>query len=89
MYHEGQDRLRRALENTQYTHIHSVDIRRDVFNSYTLPAARQGAIEAIKDVATEYIDESRYSEAISWVQKYKKQTNCSMWELILLFGSHT
>lgn len=88
LYYEGQEKLCRALENTQYTHIHSVDIRRDVFNSYTLPAAKQGSIEAIKAVANKYIREGSYGDAIPWVQKYKNKTNCSMWKLTLLFGRH-
>ena len=41
LYDEGCQHLRCALEATPYTHIHSEDIRANVFANYILPAAKQ------------------------------------------------
>lgn len=87
LYQEGQNYLIHALENTQYTHIHSVDIRNDVYKNYTLPAAEQGSVFAIRDVAIKFIDDKEYIKATIWIKKYKEITHCSKMKLIITFGS--
>lgn len=39
LYDEGKLHLTKALENTQFTHIHSEGIRLDVLNQYFIPSA--------------------------------------------------
>lgn len=47
LFEEGKSRFSRALENTQFTHIHSEDIRINILNDYYIPAAKQGYVPAL------------------------------------------
>lgn len=40
LFEEGKAQISIALENTQFTHIHSEDIRKDVLNNYSCSEAR-------------------------------------------------
>lgn len=86
LFEAGCDHRSRALENTQYTHVHSVDIDEGVFKNYFLPSAKEGYPPAIIEVAKHYIKQGEKSKAYSWVKEYKKQTNCSRRQLLMLFG---
>ncbi len=50
LYEEGKCHLAKALENTQFTHIHSEDIRLSVLNQYYIPSAKLGCVPAIMEV---------------------------------------
>lgn len=87
LYEEGCAYRSRALENTQFTHVHSVDIEEDVFNNYFLPSAQQGYPPAIVEVAKYYMKNGEKIEGISWAKEYRRRTDCSRMEMIGLFGA--
>ena len=86
LFEEGVEYERRALENTQYTHIHSVDIRKDVFRNNYLPAAEAGYPPAMEEVAKYYMKNGEKLKGLSWVKKYKSATGYSKREVVLRFG---
>lgn len=86
LYEAGCEHRSRALEKTQYTHVHSVDIEEGVFKNFFLPSAKDGYPPAIKEVAEYYLKNGEKSKAYYWVKEYKKQTNCSRRELAMIFG---
>ena len=86
LYREGRSFLSRALENTQYTHIHSEDIRSAVLSEYYIPAAKPDYPPAIEKVAKYYLLKGNKSAAYQWIERYKKITNSSNTKLMMLFG---
>lgn len=86
LFEEGKAQFSIALENTQFTHIHSEDIRKDILNNYYIPAAKQGYIPAIMEVYNYYESRNDYNECIHWVKHYKKTTGCGYKELVKIFG---
>lgn len=86
LFEEGVEHERRALENTQYTHVHSVDIREGVFRNNYLPAAEAGYPLAMEEVAKYYMQNGEKMKGLSWVKKYKSATGCSKKEILLRFG---
>lgn len=86
LFEEGKSRFSRALENTQFTHIHSEDIRINILNDYYIPAAKQGYVPAILEVYDYYESHNDYNECIYWVKQYKKITGCSKKDLVKIFG---
>lgn len=54
LYEEGNQHLANALENAQFTHIHSEDIRLSILNQYYIPAAKLGCVPAIMEVYNYY-----------------------------------
>lgn len=86
LYEEGKTHLSRALDNTQYTHVHFVDIMDGIVKNYFLPAAQDGYPPAIIEVAKYYMERGEKAEGIAWAKEYKKLTKCSRLELIGLFG---
>ena len=87
LYDEGCQHLRCALEATPYTHIHSEDIRANVFANYILPAAKQDCLPAIKDVVDYYMGRKEYHEASQWIMRYKEIAKCGKMELLKVFGA--
>lgn len=86
LFEEGKARISRDLENTQFTHIHSEDIRKNILNNNYIPAAKQGYVPAILEVYDYYQSRNDYNECIYWVKQYKKITGCSNKELVKIFG---
>ena len=89
LYYKGQEYLYRALNKTQYTGVHSCDIRDYVYKNYTLPAAEHGFAPAIMDVAKKYIEDRNYIDAGFWIREYKTITQCSRIDLCFIFGAST
>lgn len=85
LFEDGVEHERNALANTQYTHVHSVDIRRYVFTNYYLPAAQAGYPPAIEKVANYYMQNGKKMKGISWLMKYKKITGCSLQDILWRF----
>ena len=86
LYDEGKLHLTKALENTQFTHIHSEGIRLDVLNQYFIPSAKLGYIPAIMEVYNYYISRDDNNECIYWIKQYKKATQCDYKKLVKVFG---
>lgn len=86
LFEEGQKSLARQLENSQYTHVHSLDIQNSIFEHYFLPSAEGGYPPAMVEVANHYLENGETMKAISWAQRYKKSTNCSLQDIAIKFG---
>lgn len=87
LYEAGCTHRSRALENTQYTHVHSVDIEDGVFKNYFLPAAQDGYPPAIAEVVEYYIKRGERTNAYSWLKEYKRITGCKRRDIVMRFGS--
>lgn len=87
LFKEGNEFYSRALEKTQFTHIHSCDIGEFVFKNYFHPAAKAGSPSAIIEMVHYYKLKGDKLKQILWVKEYQKQTNCSMTDIILKFGT--
>lgn len=86
LYEEGKNHLARALENTQFTHIHSEDIRLDVLKQYYIPSAKLGYVPAIMEIYNYYVLRENYSECMYWIKRYKEVTQCGYKQLVKVFG---
>lgn len=86
LYEEGKHHLTKALENAQFTHIHSDDIRLSVLNQYFIPAAKLGCVPAIIEVYNYYASRKKHNECIHWIKQYKEVTQCGYKELAKVFG---
>ena len=87
LFEEGVEYERRALENTQFTHVHSVEIREEVFRNKYLPAAQDGYPPAMEEVANYYMQDGQKIKSVTWVQKYKRATGASTIDIIYKFGA--
>lgn len=86
LYNEGKQHLAKTLENSQFTQIHSEDIRLSVLNQYYIPSAKLGYVPAIMEVFNYYASRKNYNECIHWIKQYKVITQCGYKELAKVFG---
>ena len=86
LYEEGLSHLSETLDNTQFTHVHSEDIRANVIEHYFILAAKLEYLPAIKAVCDYYGARKDMKECVYWIKQYKRIAKCSNKELAEVFG---